>query len=410
MPSTIPPDPQADAFSKTPSRRRVLRRHGATPSDVDALLQYGENAFAWQQPPSMPLPLPDDASAKTWATYADAAASEGMLPTLQRHIVQLRFPVRSDVAESEAYRRATRALADTDVEALPLVDGGISLDAAAGLRLQMTPTIAGCVPVMIAGSRADFLALYRAILKKSNPEAEVPSAVGAVMIAGYTNWSRIHNVRRAGKTAAAPGPPPLPWPERFTRDPPPASQYKDRFILLSPSPYSGVPACDMGLDDATWAQQSVTIRAEHEAAHYVTQRLFGSMQNALHDELIADYMGLTAVRDTFDADAFLRFMGLENYPEYRSSGRLGAYRGTPALPDSAFEVLKSLAVAAARTIESVDRAWRQTVPDANQRRIRMLFALTHLTVEDLASDRGATLLNDVERQTRMLYTLTETDA
>jgi len=293
---------------------------------------------------------------------------------------------------------------------MPLVDGGVSLEAPSALRLQMTSTLAGRVPVIIAGSRSDFLTLYRAILKKNNPAVDIPASVGAVMISGYSNWSRIHDVRLAGETAQHPGTSSLPWPERFTSDPPPASQYKDRLILLSSSPYSGVPAQAMGLDEITWAQQSVAIRAQHEAAHYVTRRLFGSMRNVLHDELIADYMGITAVRDTFSADWFLRFMGVEADRSFRPSGRLGAYRGTPALSDGAFEILMSLARAAARTIESVDQSWQRTSIRSFQRRTRMLFALTQVTVEELASAKGEDAIHEAEKHTRPWYRLSNTES
>ena len=97
------------------------------------------------------------------------------------------------------------------------------------------------------------------------------------------------------------------------------------------------------------------IRLEHECTHYFTRRLFGSAKNHLLDELIADYRGIVAAIGQFRADWFLRFMGLENYPNYRACGRLGYYRGDPPLSEQAFGLLQTLVQRAAENVERFDR-------------------------------------------------------
>ncbi|MDX1384805.1 MAG: hypothetical protein R3190_14225, partial [Thermoanaerobaculia bacterium] len=169
--------------------------------------------------------------------------------------------------------------------------------------------------------------------------------------------------------------------------------YQDRFILLSSGPYSGVAAGALGLPEERWLELSRTIRLEHECAHYFTRRVLGSMRNTLHDELLADYAGLTAALGHFPADWFLRFLGLEDLPRVRPDGRLQSYRGEPPLSDAALAVLARLVRAAAHNLEKSDGACgdaddspaRPSHPAWLERRGRRLLELARLTLEDLAA-------------------------
>lgn len=369
-------------------QRRVeaLTTLGAREADLPALLGYTRNAFEMPAGRPVSLPLPSEPSAEDWRRYAAEAKQHGAFSVLRDRLVQLRFPIRAGIADTDAYHRATRSLDVTDVRNVPVVDGGLDLQAADRLRIDIHTTVAGDVPVVIAGTREDFVALFRALLKKNEP-ADVPDALGAVMISGYPNWSRLHEYRE--RTAPSPGEPgealTASWPARFRTRGPDSSIYTDRFILLSPTPYSAVPATDIGMAPAAWREASIAIRRAHEAAHYITRRLLGSMRNVLHDELIADYMGITAVKPRFRADWFLRFLGLEDAPAFRETGRLSAYRGQPPLAAPAFDVVKQLAVSAARVVEAVDAERDARDPHG---RIRMMLALAALSVDELAAPDG----------------------
>ena len=117
------------------------------------------------------------------------------------------------------------------------------------------------------------------------------------------------------------------------------------------------------------------------------------MQNRLLDELIADYMGIVAAAGCFKADWFLRFMGLENFPEYRNGGRLENYRGNPPLSNGAFKLLQTLAGQAALNVERFDAQYGQN-KKIGENSAFMLFALARLTIEELASKQGIRLLSD----------------
>ena len=192
------------------------------------------------------------------------------------------------------------------------------------------------------------------------------------------------------------------WKQVFRGIIPQKALYQDRFILLSDGPYSAVPAASLGLTDAQWCSFSLTIRLEHECTHYFTRRVLGSMRNALFDELLADYMGMVVALGRFRADWFLRFMGLERYPHYREGGRLQNYRGKPPLSDGAFQLLQALVHHAAKNLERFD-AHRTLELNTLQEKAWLLWALSHLTLEELAAENGAGLLDQTLTDVVRMY-------
>ncbi|HSU84340.1 MAG TPA: hypothetical protein VLR69_18120, partial [Thermoanaerobaculia bacterium] len=175
------------------------------------------------------------------------------------------------------------------------------------------------------------------------------------------------------------------WGEEFQRLQAQRELYQDRFILLSDGPYSAVPASELGLDETEWRQISLVLRRDHECAHYLTRRLFGSMRNNLLDELIADYTGMVGATGRFRAGWFLRFVGLEDFPRYRPGGRLDLYRGKPALSDGAFRVLQALVKRAAENLERFD-AGLPPGPRGPEETALLIAALASLRLEELAAE------------------------
>jgi hypothetical protein len=360
-------------------RERVLRGLGAGDAEVAELLAYNQTAFRLEGAPGPDaFPLPDEPFVEAWAGYAADAERRGVLPVLREHLVQLRFPVRAGISATEAYGAATRrgVLPDGDV------DGGLALEAPDELRLFLHPTPAGRVPVLVAGTRADFVALLRALARRNEPDP-VPASMGATAIGGYVNWGRVAELRRRFDAEELDAGGAADWSAAFRWVRERRELYQDRFILLAPGGYSGVAAADVHLGAEEWLRMSLAIRLEHECAHYFTRRVLGSMRNALHDELIADYAGIVGAAGRFRADWFLRFMGLEDPSAYRPGGRLESYRGTPPLSDGAFAVLQALVRSVACNVEQIDRHLRSN-PLAELSLPAILLALASVTLEELA--------------------------
>ncbi|MBW4508810.1 MAG: hypothetical protein KME64_20185 [Scytonematopsis contorta HA4267-MV1] len=356
-------------------RSGVLASYGAGTKEIDELLAYTENIFdlsGFAEPIKFPLTAEEHIA--TWQEYVIQAKNFGAFETLQKKLPQFCFPIKEGISETSAYQSATRK--GLSVRDMPEASG-LQLQEAEKLQLFVHQSLAGAIPVIIPGNRTDFVSIVQALTKKNEP-SHVPDSMGACMIGGFNNWDRIHKYKQKWQ-ANHPEYTEASWNVEFQRLIKQKELYQDRFIILSQGEYSNVPAEDVGLASAQWQQFSLTIRLEHECTHYFTKRLFGSMRNNLLDEFIADYRGIVAATGCYRDDWFLRFMGLESFPNYRVGARLENYREN--LSDSSLEVLKSLVFHAAKNLKTFELRQTNDVSPAI-----MLSALCQLTLEELASD------------------------
>jgi hypothetical protein len=367
-------------------RADVLARAGAASAAVvDELLTYNTKPFPTElaaQPPV--FPLQDEPHVDAWRRYLRESEGSDVFTALKRHFIQLRFPIRAGISEDDGYRQATRKgifeAADAFAgEAMQLARPDL-------LQLIIHPTIAGHVPLLIVGDRGDFVRLVQAFSERNEPKPVLDS-MGACIVKGLNNWSRIH-VRRA-EWEREHGPDG--WAEEFQRLVPQKELYQDGFIILSTGPYSAIPARDVGMDEREWLDRSIAIRREHEITHYFTLRALKTIRNNVFDELIADFVGLVRAFGRYRADYALRFLGLEAHPAFRPGGRLEVYRGKPPLSDDAWAVARTLAVQSARNLEAFaasEPAQLQSLAALGA----LTFTLSTLTLEELAAPEMASLV------------------
>lgn len=121
---------------------------------------------------------------------------------------------------------------------------------------------------------------------------------------------------------------------------------KNRFIVLSEKPYSNIPAAWMELSDSDWRKKSMILRRAHECTHYYTRRYYGTADNNLHDEVMADFFGLYAAFNQYKAKWFLHFMGVDGE---NKDGRLSLY--VKDLPNKVAEAIGKTAVYCAKFLE-----------------------------------------------------------
>ncbi|HET6371683.1 MAG TPA: hypothetical protein VFG76_00105 [Candidatus Polarisedimenticolia bacterium] len=363
------------------SRRGVLLDSGATEETLPELLLYTDNAFAGDglEPPA-DYPLADEPHLAAWEAYREEGLRIGVLETLRARLVQLRFPVREGMSADPGYLAATRF---GRADAADAFTPGLVLEQPDGLDLTLWQTAAGRIPVLVVPNRADFVALVQALTSRNEPEP-VPPAMGACIVSKLNNWDRVARHRaqweaRLGATADSDA-----WRAEFqdlVRHP---ELYQDRFIVLGRQPYSAVPASDVGLDQDDWLDRSLTIRREHEFFHYFTYRVFGSARNNLHDELIADFVGMLAAFGRYSADLALRFLGLETFPRARLDGRLEVYRGDPPLSEPAMTVVRRLAHDAILNLEDLSHRHDDELRERGWR-TRLTLALAAADLTELAS-------------------------
>ena len=293
----------------------------------------------------------------------------------------MQFPILSGISKTEGYRAATRQGGFASISKNVV---NIVFKEPEKLQIKIHETLAGFIPVIIAGNRQDFVTLVQAITKQNEPQL-VPDSMGACIVSGYNNWNRIYQYQKQWK-AQQNNDSESEWSNEFKRLIPRKELYQDKFIILSTGAYSNIPANKLGLTKMQWQQMSLKIRLEHECTHYFTRRFFGSMRNNLLDELIADYRGIVAAIGSYRSDWFLHFIGLESFPNYRKGGRLQNYRGEPPLSEGAFKILQTLVVCAAKNLENFDKQFfAQSRTLANE--LSMLLTLSKLTIEELASSQ-----------------------
>jgi hypothetical protein len=371
-------------------RAEVLHAYGATDNEAQELLAYNRNVFDHSRlAPGLSLPLPDEPFVSVWEEYVAETETRGAFDCLKERLVQLNFPIQQGISLTENYRAAVRR--GVAVHGMPEATG-LSLERPECLRLALHQTAAGRIPVITAGSRADFVSLAQAFLMGNEPRS-IPAYTGAYAVGGYNNWDRVRRYRKqleqnlpGGLTAEA-------WKVKFKEMIPHRELYQDCFILLSDGPYSGVTALEMGLPPEEWSRQSLIIRAEHECAHYATRRLLGSMRMNLFDEILADYMGIAAALGYYRSSWFLRFMGLEGH-QHDEPKRTEYYRGDPPLSDGAFEILERIVKRASQNLEYIDgEIIRKGAGFTDSTRV--LISLCRMTLEELASDEAVGIFSDI---------------
>jgi uncharacterized protein DUF7005 len=374
---------------KVAFRREILAECGATAGAIDELLAYNAKPFSSDVAAARPtLPLADEPHVEAWRRYEAESRETGVFTALKRHFVQLRFPIAQGISAEAPYRDATRRgiLEAAD----PFAAASVALDRPQLLELTIAPTIAGHVPVLVVGDRGDFVKLVQAFSERNEP-APIPDAMGACIVKGLNNWSRIREYRAAWEQAQGGSATDDEWSEEFQRLVPRKELYQDRFVILSRGPYSAIAARDVGLSDDEWLLRSLSIRREHELTHYFTYRVFNAIRNNVFDELVADFVGLIRAFGTYRADLALRFLGLEGYPDFRAGGRLEVYRGKPPLSDAAFAVARTLAVRSARNLEAFAHAYPESIRTLPEL-AAVTFALSTATLEELASTDMARLV------------------
>ena len=360
-------------------RARVLASFGARGPVLDELLAYGEPVGV--KPADLPpFPLPAEPHVVAWEGYAAQAAQIGAWEALRSRLPQLWFPVSEGISRTQAYRAATRhgARSASLSEAT-----GLGLRSPQALRLWLHASAAGPIPVLCSADRDDFVRLVRALGHRNEP-APVSASMGACIVSGLNNPDRVRQYRERWVAHSPARASPAAWADELRKIFSHRELYQDRLLILSEGPYSNVPAGELGLAPQEWLRLSLTIRLEHECAHYLSYRLFGVMRNHALDELLADCAGITAAWGSYRPDWFLRFVGLEAFPRYRPGGRLENYRGNPPLSDEAFHVLGALVKAAAEQLARLDDRWLAERPGP-WARAALMATLFPRSLEELAS-------------------------
>ncbi|WP_272149795.1 DUF7005 family protein [Tenacibaculum aiptasiae] len=323
-------------------KRLFLKKFVKSEKAVDELIVYTKNKFNSIDKKASSY---NNEFIKVWEDYKKESLEIGCFNTLKKYLVQLQFPVKKNISKTEDYKNVT--LRGRQKQS----DGFLELNKADDIVFELYDSpIVGKVPVIIVPNEEDFTTVICALSNKNEPK-KLPNSMGALFINGINNWDRIHKLKSSWLKKNPLGN----WKQAFKTDILPNPYlFKDKLIVLSGKGYSGIKSKQLGISDEEWKSSSLIIRREHECVHLFTLQYYGRMANNIHDEIIADYAGITRVLGNFNKEWFLNFMGLEAYPKYRLGGRLQNYQQPISLSEESFNGLKLLVKGISETIANFD--------------------------------------------------------
>ena len=342
---------------------------------------YFQNKFS--SPKAQPQSLfIDEPYISSWEGYTTDSIGGNAFSILKMCYPQLNFPIEEGINKTEDYVDAVLRGKNTTVKR----ENTLNLIDPEGIEISIFESIAGKVPVIKIPNNQDFKQIVQSLLYKNNP-ISIPDSMGAILINGINNWDRLHSLKQdwlANNLLEN-------WNEEFAKNVLPNSGlFKDRIIILSTKPYSNVSASSLAISESEWKLYSYSIRLEHECTHLFTLKKYGSASNNLHDELIADYVGITKTIGYYNMDWMLAFMGLENYPTYRKGARLENYLGNSDLSFENFEKLTTIIKNAITNIAGFDDELGKI--DSASDQITRIDALCKVSVLEIASENGKHLL------------------
>lgn len=203
----------------------------------------------------------------------------------------------------------------------------------------MEPTPAGKVRVVTLYHRVDFERFYRIMGCKCR-STPIPPTMGASIIDGVANWSRIRAHKEeffAAETAAGRFPD---WGAEFRRFVSVRENYLDAIIVLSTGFYSNIPPERLGLGAEKWRELSLIIRRTHECTHFICRRKYPALKDPVWDEIVADAAGITAALGRFDPETEKVFLGISK--EGYTGGRLENYELTQPIDEAAARICEVL--------------------------------------------------------------------
>jgi hypothetical protein len=348
----------------------------------DKIKTYVFNKFSSDKKQSIST-FQEEAYNTFWEQHLENLFNEQDIFTqLKKCYPQLNFPIESEIDKSAFYKDLVLK-GKTDSITLPSY---LKLTDSNSINLKLHESIAGRIPILIVQNKEDFITIIQSLLFKSNP-VPIPLSMGATLIKGINNWERLNILKNNWLANNPLGD----WIKEFSNNiVSNKSLYKDNLIILSTKPYSNVSARRLGLPEDLWIAYSISIRQEHECTHLYTLKRYGYASNNLHDELIADYIGIIKTIGNYNKEWMLLFMGLEEYPKYREGARLENYVKESKLSSEDFRQLITIVKNAIENIAIFDETIGKL--QSNKDQMCRIDALCEASLIELASQNGATLL------------------
>jgi hypothetical protein len=362
---------------------RLLKKvdHSISIDFSEELKTYLSNKF-WSKKHTI-SPLVDEIDLEYWEGISKRIIEDKTIfNELKKCYPQLNFPIEIGIEKTESYKDLVLRGKIENINLLFL----LKLNDSKNIAFKIHKSIAGKIPIVTIPNKEDFTTIIQSLLHKNNPK-HVPQSMGAVLINGINNLERLTILKNCWLVTNTFGN----WAKEFSSNVlPNKSLYKDKLIILSTKPYSNVSAKQLGLTENLWLSYSLSIREEHECTHLYTLKKYGVASNNLHDELIADYIGIVKTIGKYNKSWMLMFMGLEDYPKYRQGARLENYISDNKLSQEDFKKLIEIIKIAIENISIFDESQGKLQSNIDQ--MCRIDALCETSLEELSSTNGAALL------------------
>jgi hypothetical protein len=321
-----------------------------------------------------------------WTNYCLDVETIGAMNVLKKCYPQLTFPLEKDINKSEKY---TNAVLKGKFKPI-ITENNLQIKNLDEIKISIYDSFAGKIPVIEIPDDQDFVKIVQCLLYKNNP-TEIPSSMGALLINGINNWDRLNSIKENKSSIFQEIN--MGFQEIVKQKP---ELYKDKIIILSKKNYSNVPASKLNLNPKEWPSLSYIIRLEHECSHLYTLKMYGKASNNLHDELIADYIGISKALGYFNKNWMLEFLGLEEYPKYRKGARLENYIVNLNLDGQEFESLIHIIYKSIENIENFDLTLGPIQSELDQK--NRINCLCEINLLDISSEKGVNLLLNSYKQ------------
>ncbi|MCK9224442.1 MAG: hypothetical protein M0Q02_05115 [Candidatus Muirbacterium halophilum] len=320
-------------------RLEVVRNFTNDEKIINEVLLYNENKFVKNN-----YDFTDELFVEEWKCYLEELSEYSLVEIFHKYIIQFCFPVKENISGEFDYINAVR-----NGKKPVFLQNPHCFNSPENINLEIIKTPVGSIPVIFCKDRDDFENMLRIFVYKNEP-IKIPNSQGACFVKGFNNWSRIEKLKNKwlekGNLEEN-------WQSYFSKNIIPFKElYQDKFIILSNSHYSGVSALNFDINEDEWLEKSYIIRREHEICHYYTLRKFNYIANNMLDEIIADFSGIIEAFGCYNKEKMFYFLGFENFPEIRNTGRFYNYFQNNKISSEAVEIIKELVYNSIIYIES----------------------------------------------------------
>lgn len=230
---------------------------------------------------------------------------------LAERFPQLYLPVEEDIQDSILYQNIIK-------RGYPYTSSRLEFTLDENDFIQELSSPYGCVTILYLHDRVDFERFIRIMVYRCEP-VEIPRSMGASMISGIIDWSKINKHKKEYEASGY-----LDWNTEFKRFTTNKENYQTILLVVGRGGYSALDYSETAYTLPEWEKISLDIRIYHEFTHFICRHRYGKSQDPIWDEIVADSIGLISAIGCYDVSLAKKFLGIQK-DQYQEGRRLQNY-------------------------------------------------------------------------------------